>query len=395
VLKQQNESLETQAQSDSQRIEQLERLLELKNEQLASIQNRDKVTEEPTTNTSEDTPATENTNAVVTKTEPLDDMTPTAMPKPKTITDEFLAGNYNLYLGLLGLTVILLLLISIIRRRNNDTSYQDAVAASKPVKRESPLAASVIADELPESADQVLSEENDIPLQAEDNSIEPTEKSDPLGEADIYIAYGKFEQAESLLLSAISDTPEREELTVKLLECYAEMNNEENFTNLVNNTSLDLESDSELFTNIEDLYSATWPTGEFFSDEQNTESDVTNEAPTEEFSFEDDTAQNDDDIESNIDGLPSTEDVFGEADFDDELTESINDSEQLESAEIENNDSADNDDSDDIDTQLDLARAYVEMGDFEGTREIISEIIESGSEKQKVQAQEILDSIND
>ena len=56
--------------------------------------------------------------------------------------------------------------------------------------------------------------------------------------------------------------------------------------------------------------------------------------------------------------------------------------------------SEDGDEStDDVDTQLDLASAYIEMGDFEGAREIIEDVISSGDDKQKSQAQTLLDSI--
>ncbi len=42
-----------------------------------------------------------------------------------------------------------------------------------------------------------------------------------------------------------------------------------------------------------------------------------------------------------------------------------------------------------IDTKLDLAKAYAEMGDAEGAREILDEVLEEGSDKQKSQAGEL------
>lgn len=45
---------------------------------------------------------------------------------------------------------------------------------------------------------------------------------------------------------------------------------------------------------------------------------------------------------------------------------------------------------DEIDTKLDLARAYVEMGDREGARSALEEIVQEGSESQKQQAEELL-----
>jgi pilus assembly protein FimV len=48
---------------------------------------------------------------------------------------------------------------------------------------------------------------------------------------------------------------------------------------------------------------------------------------------------------------------------------------------------------DEVGTKLDLARAYVEMGDKEGAREILSEVLSEGSEKQKSDAKGMLSSL--
>ncbi len=53
--------------------------------------------------------------------------------------------------------------------------------------------------------------------------------SDVIGEADIYIAYGRYPQAVSLLLSALDDDPNRSDVRVKLLEVYAETKDEAGF----------------------------------------------------------------------------------------------------------------------------------------------------------------------
>ncbi len=46
---------------------------------------------------------------------------------------------------------------------------------------------------------------------------------DPLGEADMYVAYGRFQQAADILYAALQREPERGEIRVKLAEVYAEM----------------------------------------------------------------------------------------------------------------------------------------------------------------------------
>ena len=48
----------------------------------------------------------------------------------------------------------------------------------------------------------------------------------------------------------------------------------------------------------------------------------------------------------------------------------------------------------DVATKLDLAKAYVEMGDAAGAREILKEVIDEGDDKQKAAAQEVLAQIS-
>jgi pilus assembly protein FimV len=47
-------------------------------------------------------------------------------------------------------------------------------------------------------------------------------------------------------------------------------------------------------------------------------------------------------------------------------------------------------DVDEIGTKLDLAKAYVDMGDSDGARSILDEVMEEGDDTQKEQAQELL-----
>lgn len=52
------------------------------------------------------------------------------------------------------------------------------------------------------------------------------------------------------------------------------------------------------------------------------------------------------------------------------------------------------DGADENETKLDLARAYLEMDDAEGAREILGEILGEGNDKQKEEAQKLLDSLS-
>ncbi len=52
---------------------------------------------------------------------------------------------------------------------------------------------------------------------------------DPIAEADVYLAYGRYQQAEDLMRQAIADEPEREECKLKLLEIFHANENKDAF----------------------------------------------------------------------------------------------------------------------------------------------------------------------
>jgi len=49
--------------------------------------------------------------------------------------------------------------------------------------------------------------------------------------------------------------------------------------------------------------------------------------------------------------------------------------------------------ADEVGTKLDLARAYIDMGDIEGAREILDEVLQEGSETQVEQANDMISRI--
>jgi pilus assembly protein FimV len=50
--------------------------------------------------------------------------------------------------------------------------------------------------------------------------------------------------------------------------------------------------------------------------------------------------------------------------------------------------------TDETETKLDLARAYMEMDDKDGARDILNEITSEGSDEQRQEAQKLLDSLS-
>jgi len=77
-----------------------------------------------------------------------------------------------------------------------------------------------------------------------------------------------------------------------------------------------------------------------------------------------------DDSLGTVEGL----DMLGEGSNDDSLLEGTD---NLESG-------------DEMDTMMDLAKAYIDMGDMDGARSTLEEVLEAGNEDQKRQAEELL-----
>ena len=100
-----------------------------------------------------------------------------------------------------------------------------------------------------------------------------------------------------------------------------------------------------------------------------------------------------DDFDLDLDGKPAKTDTFAPGDFDDP--------EEIMPAEADitgvNIDDIDDlvlpDDVDEVSTKLDLARAFIDMGDTEGARGSLEEVMSEGNADQKTEAKALLDQI--
>lgn len=153
-----------------------------------------------------------------------------ATPQPSE-PDSFikdLMGN-TMLLAVLGGSALLLLLIALmaLSRRN--------------AMKEAELQESLLAESLPdnlymaEADSEAVQSAHDIrevrSEVATPRAVEPAPDAgnDPIAEADIYIAYGRFNQAAELLQNALNDEPQRSDLRLKLMEVYAELGNRDGF----------------------------------------------------------------------------------------------------------------------------------------------------------------------
>ncbi len=403
----------------------------------------------------------------------------------KSFADEILDSSYFLVGIIVTIILIVILVFWRMRKRMEEEDFQDDLVASAGAGSMD----NTEEFELPDVGDDMLV---DLDMDEPDEFNEPREESfDPLGEADIYIAYGKFEQAESLLLDSIEDNPIRSDLKVKLMECYAESENKDKFEALADEVAQSADAE-EWSIQINRMRDNTWMKSADSSDEFDLPStedifgdetvDFGSEEDTEQGASKginlsegqgfdlDDEAEFDKEESFNLDDEDSLDeeqdfnlDAVGDEEFDLDLdaeldeaevkpsqavTETFNaldddfsldddvldddiDSENsldIDSDDFETNDSDDialeedtlsldddavmdleeenfdfendeeslfessDDDSDDeISTKLDLARAYIDMGDSEGAKDILTEVLSDGNDSQKAEAKELLE----
>lgn len=144
-----------------------------------------------------------------------------------SIVDDILANP--LWLGAIaGSALLALLVLLMIISRRRAAKEQESLAAyggdDEPrLDDDLTLAGSELDTlDVPQAAEVAA------PAQATPERV-AAQTSDALGEADIYIAYGRFNQAAELLQGAIYDEPQRTDLRLKLMEVYAEIGDREGF----------------------------------------------------------------------------------------------------------------------------------------------------------------------
>lgn len=121
------------------------------------------------------------------------------------------------------LVLVILMLIVVRRRRQAEGNYQESILSGGP----STVTSSTDSTDSGESSflsDFAVSGAGAI--QTEDSEV------DPLTEADVFMAYGRYEAAEERLQEAIEQEPGRKELKLKLLELYSATGNSNAFENL-------------------------------------------------------------------------------------------------------------------------------------------------------------------
>jgi pilus assembly protein FimV len=259
---------------------------------------------------------------------------------------------------------------------------------------------------------------------AEENAV-----ADAVAEADIYVAYGRFQQAINLLQSAVKSDPSNPVPLVKMVEIFCK-------TDRLEEARDTLESLGELgddaaygdaaaaireaeangpamdLGELAEPPEASAATNNTAAVDKNT-ADINLSldgalgedlagSPNEEASqgSQDPMLGPDLDLDLDLDaGLTASATAETAPDVAQELADTLDmDLDLAGSAVVEPEPEEDGlvyaSDADPMDTQLDLARAYIDMGDEEGARPVLDEIIAKGDLRQQAEARELLVSID-
>lgn len=374
-----------------------------------------------------------------------------------------------------GVLILVLALVWVIvhRRRMSNMAFPESILTDK--------GATTTITDTDKSVEETSLLSDFAPTSVGTSNIESDAgEVDPLSEADVYLAYNKYQQAEELLLNAISGEPDRIDLKVKLLEVHFNAKNSDNFAMLAEDVHSAVgDTDAAIWDKVKGMGSQLCPDNPLFAEPEETglniaeieegdtsavettddlefdlgdleideepeeepvaELETIEEAPlemqAEELAAETDELSLEDlgDLSLDMDEEPVAEEVADdmasleldmdttEADLDlslvedeavttDEVSESDSgldlgdlDIESLdeitaeepaeETAEVVAETVAEGDDSfgiDEVATKLDLAKAYIDMGDPDGARSILDEVLSEGNDAQKSEAQELI-----
>ncbi|MEW5009062.1 MAG: FimV/HubP family polar landmark protein [Cycloclasticus sp.] len=406
-------------------VEKLQRLLTLKDQQLAQLQ------------------ATKIEKAPVQKTPPV-----TTKPEPVD-TASFIDTDDKLPLYAGGGLLIALLGLVLARRKKpakidkkqpSFTSNEavDIATSSSLAEEQADDTASLDTSPTIITEEPLLSEFSP----SEFNANKQTQEADPLTECDVYIAYGRYQQAQDIIESALNTDPNNQHYKLKLLDVHFASGDAAAFELLAESLSDIQQTDNNLWQNIAEMGAELCPESALFNThtdagqqspsapanvdneqqlentlddsvepeleqfdatQEPTESELSNEnTPNEvgneiEFSIPE---ANGGDEETTIElsdiAEPETESKpADEFEFNFDLIKNEGESDSTEPAFEESSIDFDDDFADDNaeDTKISLAQAYIEMEDNASARQSLEEVIQSGTDEQKQRAQDILDSL--
>lgn len=289
-LRLENAELTDRLDALSEQVDKLQRLISLKDGELAAL--AAKIAEQDANEGADETiPGAEDQfavedEAVVDESESqaaVEETTPAARKRnEKSLLDSVLESNYLIYGG--AALVLLLAVVWFLRKRMMEEEYDDELLGGD------------FDAEVTFSGDFSDFDETSLGntafTEAGSQTNTGTMGSDPVSEADVYITYGKYEEAEELLLDAVAQDEQATDVHLKLFECYAEAKWQDKYQAHAQQYQHMLDADPSFNHQVRHLYTESWPADSFTTALDNTalndEIPSTDDifASTEEFSGE-------------------------------------------------------------------------------------------------------------
>ncbi len=363
---------------------------------------------------------------------------PEPIPEPGLL-EGLLGGTSMLTIGG-GLLVIVLLLFLILRRKGGgEENFEESILLDRG---DTDVSESTLEEvvEGPGGHTEDTSFLSDFSPSDIDALQDETGEVDPLSEADVYISYGRYQQAEELIRQAIDKDPARQALKHKLFEILYALKDADGFSKLAEESAgtavethdadawdkvlsmgKTLDSANPLFAGAEPMHGAVEEPVEEEPDDDGLD-DFDLDGIAAELDAEEAAQTTAVDLDRDVSGMDAIEETtldIGTMASDDEddaiddldLSGLDDDSEML--VELSSADGADDkessiltdlseselvslnvDEAGEVDTKIDLARAYMDMGDPDGAKDILDEVLAEGNASQKEEAQKLKDQLS-
>jgi pilus assembly protein FimV len=325
-------------------VSDMQQLLEMKNKALADMQNK------PAPVVTPPAPVVKAEPKLEAKPEVRTEAKPAATPAWKRVARQvraYLRDPLALPIGGALLAALVALILLRARRRRQSLEVKDQAEAAEPAAKSTTLF-DIAGGRHVDTSNSVF-HSNFVPSVSQLD----TNEVDAFAEADVYIAYGRDEQAEEILQDALRTHPERNALRVKLLEIYAARKDVKKFGKLAADLYGITHGSGEEWMQAAQLGQMLEPANLLYSAARRSE------AP-----------------EGRVE--PSLKLVGGDFDL------------SGISLELEPSAASDDPATQALHTKLDLALACQEIGDKDGARELLSEVAGSGNSKLSSQAKSLL-----
>jgi pilus assembly protein FimV len=398
----QSEELQSRVQELEAQVQKMQRLIELKSEELAGMQN-EAGTPEAEAVVSEEMPAgEEQQSAEEAEVEvAVTEESPVAEPR-SSIVDKLMD---NPVLAGLGVLIVMLLggfIWGSMRKHRSEGLFDDEMTLDKHLTNAGEDVSSSMGMKIndPGEFGEVSSDET--------ASHASDDVSDPITEADVYLAYGRIQQAGDVLQAALQDDPENVAIHAKLLSVYHAAGNAEAFNSAAGEfRELVADDEGGHWQRIAELGNELSPGNALYGSGNETPAEQDNVvefdtdlSEPEEVSLQTEEITEVDAAvpELDMEEIAGTDTAVQGLEMDAESVEMEILPESIEFT-LDDEDEYENENegllasADEVATKLDLARAYLDMEDPDGARSILQEVIDEGDEEQKSEAQSLISKI--